>query len=235
MMDCDAYSEPLNAMLDGALPTEEMAALTSHLAACPDCARHLAELAKLRAALQDAVPEEAVAPEFYAKIAGLLDREAAAAQKFTAPVITFKQRPSRRNAGWLAAWGAIAAMLVILIMPHHDASRDLMSVRDAALRSNMSQSVAANMPGPMVAGFELVASRSDIVAGHRARVFAYTRAGQTVTLCVWAANGEPAHGVRDAVYQGMAIRYWNDGKQEYWAATPGATATLDSFVATLRT
>ena len=109
-----------------------------------------------------------------------------------------------------------------------------MSVRDAALRTNVSQSVAANIPGPMVAGFDLAASRPDIVAGHRAQVFAYTRAGQTVTLCIWAANGEPAHGVRDAVYQGMAIRYWNDGKQEYWAATPGPAATLDDFVRTLK-
>ena len=234
-MDCDAYSEPLNAMLDGALPAGEMATLASHLAACPDCARHLAELADLRAALQEAVPDEAVASEFYTKIAGLLDREVAAAQKFAAPVIPFKPRPSRRNAGWMAAWGAIAATLVILLIPHHDASRDLMSVRDAALRTSMSQSVAANMPGPMVAGFELASSRSDIVAGHRAGVFAYTRAGQMVTLCMWAANGEPAHGVRNAVYQGMTIRYWNDGKREYWAATPGPTATLDSFVTALRT
>jgi len=235
-MDCDAYSEPLNAMLDGALPAGEMATLASHLAACPDCARHLAELADLRAALQDVVPEEAVAPEFYAKIAGLLDREAAVIKpEFTAPVIPFRQRPLRRNAGWIGAWGAIAAMLVILLMPHHDASRDLMSVRDAALRTNMPQRVAANMPGPMVAGFNLTASRSDIVAGHPTRVFAYTRAGQTVTLCIWAANGEAAHGLRNAVYQSMAIRYWNDGKQEYWAATSGPTATLDSFVTALRT
>ena len=81
-MSCDAYSEPLNAMLDGALPAGDMAALTSHLAACPDCARHLAELATLRAALQNAIPEEAVSPEFYAKIAGLLDRDATGAPKF---------------------------------------------------------------------------------------------------------------------------------------------------------
>ncbi len=179
-MDCDAYSEPLNAMVDGALPAGEMAALASHLAACPDCARHLAELADLRAALQDVVPEEAVAPEFYAKISGLLDREAAVIKpEFTAPVIPFRQRPLRRNAGWIGAWAAVAAMLVVLLMPHHDASRDLMSVRDAALRTNMAQSVAANMPGPMVAGFDLAASRSDIVArasGH-ASSFAYTRAG----------------------------------------------------------
>jgi anti-sigma factor RsiW len=235
-MSCDAYSEPLNAMLDGELPAGDMASLTLHLAECPDCARHLAELSALRASLQDAIPEDAVSPDFYEKIGGLLDREAAVMKpEFRAPVIAFKQRPLRRNWGWITAWGAVAAMLVILLMPHHDESRDLMSVRDAALRANVSQSVASNIPSPAVPGFRLAASRPDIVAGHAAHVFAYTRADQTVTLCIWAANGEPAHGVRNAIYRGMAISYWNDGKQEYWAATPGPAATLNAFVAALKT
>jgi anti-sigma factor RsiW len=125
-------------------------------------------------------------------------------------------------------------MLVLLLLPHPDATRDLMSVRDAALRGGIAQGVATNIGAPAAVGFTLASARADIVAGHPARVFGYARADQTVTLCIWPAGGEPAHGVRDARYRGMTIRYWNDGKQEYWAASSGQAAVLDDFVAALR-
>jgi len=230
------YSEQLSAMLDGELAPADMAALTVHLAACPDCAKHLAELAALRAALHDEIPEEEVSPDFYAKISGLLDQPISKPEPdVEAPnVIALKLRPVRRNAGWIAAVSAIAAMLMVLLLPHHDETKDLMSVRDAALRGSLSQMVASNMAGPTVDGFRLADARSDIVAGHQAQVFAYMRANQTVTLCVWSANGEPAHGIRNAVYKGMAISYWNDGQQEYWVATAGPVTTLNDFVAALK-
>ena len=230
------YGEQLSAMLDGELAPADTAALTVHLAACPDCAKHLAELAALRAALHDEIPEEEVSPDFYEKISGLLDQQTSmsAQEVKAANVITFKPGPARRNAGWIAAVTAVAAMLMVLLLPHHEETKDLMSVRDAALRGSVSQMVASNMVGPAVAGFHLAAARSDIVAGHPTQVFAYARANQTVTLCIWSANGEPAHGVRNAVYKGIAIRYWNDGQQEYWAATTGPATTLNDFVAALK-
>jgi anti-sigma factor RsiW len=230
------YSEQLSAMLDGELAPADMAALTVHLASCPDCARHLAELAALRAALHDEIPEEEVSPDFYEKISGLLDQQTSmpAREVKAANVIAFKPGPVRRNAGWIAPVTAIAAMLVVLLLPHHDETEDLMSVRDAALRGSVSQMVASNTAGPTVEGFRRASARSDIVAGHPAQVFAYTRANQTVTLCVWSANGEPAHGIRNAVYKGMAISYWNDGKQEYWVATTGPATTLNDFVAAMK-
>ncbi len=225
-MSATAYAEQLSAMLDGELPPEEMAAMATHLASCADCARHLAELAALRSALQDTVPDADAPPEFYARISGLLEAPAG-------NVVAFRAHPVRRNASWVAAGAAIAAMLVLLLLPHPDPTRDLMSVRDAALRGGVSQ-MAGNVAAPLASGFRLVSARADIVAGHKARVFAYARADQTVTLCIWPANGEPAHGVRAARYRGMAIRYWNDGSQEFWAASNGAAATLDDFVTALR-
>jgi anti-sigma factor RsiW len=104
-----------------------------------------------------------------------------------------------------------------------------MSVRDAALRGSVSPTVASTA-GPAIPGFLLTASRSDIVAGHPARVLAYSKDRQTITLCIWSSNGEAAHGVRHAVYKGMGISYWNDGKQEYWAATTGTNGLLENFV-----
>ncbi|MDR3522102.1 MAG: zf-HC2 domain-containing protein [Acidocella sp.] len=230
-MSCPDYSERLNAMLDGELSPSDLVVVAVHLASCPECLQHVSELAELRVCLQRAIPEEEVSPEFYDKIAGMLDSEPVGAAGET-KVITFKAPSKRQHLVWLAAGAAIAAMLSITFMPRHDETRDLMSVHDAALRGNISQNVAVNS-GSAVAGFYLASARSDIVAGHPAQVLAYTRSGQTITLCVWSANGEPAHGVRNAVYKGMAISYWNDGKQEYWAATAGPAATLDEFVSAI--
>jgi anti-sigma factor RsiW len=116
------YSERLSALLDGELPAAEVAVVTQHLAGCAECMRHLSELAELRASLQQAVPEEDVAPEFYDKIAGLLDGELL---KSVEPgnVIAFKPRARREITAWLAAGTAVAAMLAVMLMPHHDETR----------------------------------------------------------------------------------------------------------------
>ena len=229
-MTCTDRTESLNALLDGELPPAEMQALTAHLAICPDCSRHLAELAQLRAALQREIPEEAVPPEFTARIAALLDQPATPMTRRPASnVVPFKKRNIRESVAWLAAASAIAAVLTLTLLPHHDVTKDLLSVRDAALRAGITQNIAENT-APPVPGFQLTSARADVVAGHPAQVFAYAGATKPITLCVWAANGEPAHGVREAAFKNMQIAYWNDGTEEYWAATTGPAAALDDFV-----
>ena len=231
-MNHESYSEQLNAMLDGELCATEIVPLARHITACPDCARQLAELTALRAALHQEYQAEGAASEFYAKMTGLLDRERQQPESST--VIPFQPRPVRHRIAWLAAGTAIAAMLMIWLLPRQDVTPDLMSVRDAALRGNISASIAISNSGPVIPGFRLTASRSDIVAGHPARILAYSKDRQTVILCIWSANGEAAHGVRRAVYKGMAINYWNDGRQEYWATTTGPNSLLEDFVTSAR-
>ena len=74
-MNHETYSEQLNAMLDGELRATDIAPLARHITACPDCARELAELTALRAALHQEYQADGVSSEFYTKIAGLLDSE----------------------------------------------------------------------------------------------------------------------------------------------------------------
>jgi len=220
-MSCAEYNESLNALLDGELPPAEAATLASHLAACPACTQTLAELAELRAGLALALPEEAP-PELQARIEALLLADGAEIIPFTPkPRSWLPNRP-----GWIAAT-ALAAALMLTFLPHHDETKDLMSVRDAALRGGPAM-YAATTPPPAVPGFQLTSSRMDIVAGHIAQVAVYTRDGQSITLCTWPANGEPAHGVKHAQYHGMTIDYWNDGDHEYWAAS--TSPDLPGFV-----
>lgn len=225
-MSYPEFAERLSAMLDGELSTAEMAEVTSHLATCPECSRHLTELAGLRAALHEEFPKEDVPPEFQDKISALLGQAAAPP---SAKIIAFPKRPIRERLAWLAASAAVAAMLITTFLPRHDETKDLMSVRDAALRGTVWQS-ALHATAPTASGYYLTAARTDIVAGHPAQVYAYGGGSQPITLCVWSANGEPAHGVRNAVFKGMSIAYWNDGSEEYWAATTAPAATLASFV-----
>ncbi len=229
-MSHNSYAEQLNAMLDGELPATAITPLARHVAACPDCAKHLAELAALHMALQQEYPAAEVPQEFYEKINGLLDREMPQPPK----VIRYQPRPVRRRIAWLAAGTAVVAMLAILLLPRQVATPDLMSVRDAALRGSAWQTSHGIPAGPAVAGFQLVTARSDIIAGHSAQVLTYLKDHQTIVLCIWSANGEPAHAVRKAIYKGMAINYWNDGKHEYWAATTGAGSLLENFVAAIK-
>jgi len=230
-MSCVDRQEHLNALLDGELSAEETAALTAHLAVCPDCAKSLAGLARLRAALTHAIPEEEVSADLLMRVEAALDAEAAVRPAHD--IIPFRRRPPARRLAWIGAGAAIAAGLTIALLPRDDKSRDLMAVRDATLRGALAQ-LQTGPAVPAVRGFQFASARMDVVAGHRSQVLVYKRNGDTITLCIWPANGEPAHGVRKTVYQNTAISYWNDGKREFWAASaePGGAA-LSDFVRAL--
>lgn len=222
-MSCADYTEQLNALLDGELPPDQAAPLTAHLAACPACTQTLAELAQLRAGLAQILPEEPAPAELQARIEAMLATEGA-------EIIPFTPKKSRwlpNRPGWVAAT-ALAAALMLTFLPHHDVTKDLLSVHDAALRS-MPAIEANAAPPPVVPGFQLTGTHMDEVAGHLAQVAVYTKNGQTITLCSWAANGEPAHGVKHTQYRAMSIDYWNDGDHEYWAASN--SPDLPGFVA----
>lgn len=219
-MSCADYNESLNALLDGEITPAQAAPLVAHIAGCADCTRTLAELAELRAGLALALPGEEVPADLQARIEAML----------TPDVLPFRHR-WRPAPSWLAA-GALAAALMLALLPRHDETKDLMSVRDAALRGGTGRGgTGLAVQAPAVPGFQLASSRTDVVAGHMAQVAVYIRGGQTITLCNWPANGEKAHGVEQARYRGMGISYWNNGKTEYWVASTG---DVQDFVAALR-
>ncbi|HEX3983881.1 MAG TPA: zf-HC2 domain-containing protein [Acidisoma sp.] len=224
-MSCDDWTLHINAFLDGALSPPEAAALTAHLEACPACTRMLAELAALRGAIAELDVDEAPSAALEARVHALLD---AASGKGKLRVL----RPSWRMATGLVVSAALAATVLLTLSPRKDVRPDLMSVRDAALRVSLSAAPEAKVPA--VTGFTLVSARQDLVAGHEALVAVYRQGDAMITLCAWPAGREPAHGVVDAAYRGMAIRYWNDGHEEYWAASAAPAPVLPTFVQALR-
>jgi len=213
-------NEQLSALLDGELPPAETAALAAHLAACQDCLRTWGELADLRAAMAGLEREE-VPPGLEARILALTD----------APSKILPFRPRWRQFGLLAATAGLAAALTLALLPQ-DKTADFMAVRDAALRGGVTQLAQAG--APVVPGFRLAGTRRDEVAGHHAQIAVYTGNGASITLCIWPAGSEPAHGLKTTVYRGMAITYWNDGHEEYWVASPMPAPALPAFVQALR-
>jgi anti-sigma factor RsiW len=244
-MNCDDRIDQISALLDGELPAAEVAALTAHIALCPECARVLAELGDLRGALAEAVPEEPVSADFTARIERALEMEADRPEADrpearrpeadqpeahqAAKVIPFRPRRVRLMTGGFGAGLAAAAVVMLLLWPHHDNTVDLAAVRDAALRGTMTAMSNSTGSAPAVGGFSLVSMRMDVIAGHRAQVAVYGQGSARVTLCIWPAGHEPAHAVRTATYRGTVIRYWNDGVREFWATSP-SPQTLGAFV-----
>jgi anti-sigma factor RsiW len=222
-MSCDDRFEQVSALLDGELAAAELGQLTAHLAACPACAQLLAELGALRAALAQAVPEEEISGDFLRRV-----ETALAAEPQPAPrVLAFRRRRVIGPFALGAAAAAIAAMLFTTLQPAKNIA-DLAAVRDAALRGNAA--IGVSVPAaPPPAGYSLAFARSDVVAGHAAEVLTYTRQGQPFTLCIWKANGEPPHGLRQGRYRGMNIAYWNDGREEYWVAAEQPAAAVAAF------
>lgn len=231
-MSCEERIVPLSALLDGELEAAELAELTAHIAACPDCARRLAELGALSAMLADAVPEEKISPDFLARIEAALDAEAAIAPvQAGAIVLPFRRRvPALRGFILGAAAAALAASMFFTSLKPPGNIVDLAAVRDTALRGSVRLTASAvPADAPVIPGYRLASARGDIVAGHAARVLAYATAQQSITLCIWKANGEPAHGPREGSYRGMNIVYWNDGAEEYWAASSLPVAQIAAF------
>jgi anti-sigma factor RsiW len=220
-MSCKHPHEPLNALLDGELPPAEAAALSAHLAACPDCRLTLRELAELRAAIAELERAE-VPAALEARIRALTD---------AAPAKILPFRPRWRQFGLLAATAGLAAALTLAVLPK-DRTADFMAVRDAALRGGLTQ--LADAGAPTVPGFTLTGTRRDEVAGHHAQIAVYTRNGVRFILCIWPAGREPARGLESTVYRGMAISYWNDGHEEYWVASKMPAPALPGFVQALR-
>ncbi len=222
-MNCDDWTLQINALLDGALSPSEAAALAGHLNTCADCRRMLSEFASLRSAMAELTGAEEPSAALVGHVHALVDAPPGKVRLLRSRV--------RRGAG-LAVAAALAATVLLMIPPAKDVQPDLMSVRDATLRTSLSTGVVAEAPA--VPGFTLVSARQDFVAGHRAQVAVYRHGDAMITLCTWPAGRERAHGVINATYHGMVIHYWNDGRTEYWAASLISGPALPDFVQGLR-
>jgi anti-sigma factor RsiW len=258
-MICPDRETALNALSDGELDAAAARALAAHVATCPGCAAGLAGLLALRAELAALAPAgpapEALRQRVEASVAKAAARPGSRGR---VPGRTAAARAARHGLAGFAAGLAVASVVAVTMIatrPSTHEAATLSALADSARRAALPVAAltppGAAAPSPTVwftrhglaappapdlaaAGFRFGSYRGDLVAGHRAAVLDYARAGHPVALFAWPPRpGEAAHPPRTARTQGMTVTYWNNGRTEFWVvgADPQAVA---AFVAAYR-
>lgn len=227
-MNCEDRTLDLNALIDGELPGGSENALLAHMATCPACASDFAGLLTLRSRLTRLAPFEPPSEE----LATHIERSIARPGRGSGPA----RRAVRSVLVGVSAL-ALAAAVILLLLPRHDGAPTVRAVADASLRQELPKSAIiladtrvggadawfarhhlATPPAPDLAsvGFTFLGCRTDIIAGHRASILVYGRDGDRLTLVAWPTDGETAHKARVASAEDQAVRYWNNGELEFW-------------------
>jgi len=239
---CDEMRLLLQADLDGELDAAAAAAISAHLAACPDCAPQQRAMAALSAQLRSELPYHAAPPAL---------RQAIAARLAGAPVAARRlQRRLPIWLGWGASFGAGAALaaclaLLLLAPAAPDLPGDVVASHIRALQPGHLADVASTDQhtvkpwfdgrldyAPPVKdlagqGFPLVGGRLDYLAGRPVAALAYRRAQHVIDLYVWPGPaGTPSSGTRN----GYNYVHWTGQGMVFWAVSDLNRSELEQFV-----
>jgi anti-sigma factor RsiW len=225
-MKCPERELELNMLVDGEIERDAEMGLLEHIAVCPNCAGELAGLLALKSRLNRLVPVEPPTTELAITIEAALR-----------PYNSYQNYKKLKMASYIIASFAIAAAIILTIMPREDRAT-VRAIADAASRQNITGSaitladtrvggadawfksqslVAPPTPDLSQFGYQFIGCRTDVVAGHRASIIVYRRDNDQISLLAWPANHEPPHKPRFAHINRDAMEYWNNGKLEFWA------------------
>jgi anti-sigma factor RsiW len=240
----------LPAYLDGELDATDSRAFDDHLTQCADCARELAKLRELRAALQD----ESFRFSPPTVLTGKIQTALSAERKIRIPT----HRPWTT---WLAAASVLigiglagAGMTLILRAPSAD-DRMIAELASGHARSLLADhlfDVAASDQhtvkpwfqgkidfAPPVKdlkeqGFALAGGRLDYLDGHTAAALVYRRRQHVINLFVWPANEAGDSTVRDLSRRGYQMAHWIAGGLNFWAVSDLNADELGEFARLVR-
>jgi anti-sigma factor RsiW len=221
-------NEDLNLLIDGEITIAAEHALLDHLAGCQRCAADMAGLLALRGRLARIAPIEPVPEALALQIAHAV----------TSPAPE-KAAMRTRSIRWVAAGTLLlAASLMLLLFPRHNAEPALQAVLDTSMRQNIAPSSLvladtrvggaaawfrrhhlAVMPVPDLSavGFKFEGCRTDVVDGHRASILVYGSSSGPMTVLAWPEHAEVRHRPRIALSGDQVTTYWQNGKLEFWA------------------
>lgn len=237
-LDCREALLLIDAAIDGETDAADRAALEAHAAACPDCARVLAERQALSRRIRETATRHATPEAFRSRLLAALPPEEPVAKSVEA-----RSPPSRRpdsgRLGWThwLSWGGAAvtfaaglALFLAAPPPPDTLTRDLLG---AHLRSLMGAHITDvessdrhtvkpwfngridfSPPVPDLAGdgFPLIGGRLDYVDEHPAAALVYRRRQHILNLFVWTEPGGGASGAAPVSKRnGYAILRWHQG------------------------
>lgn len=248
MRNCAEIRNQIGALRDGELAPSQAAAVTLHVASCPECARRAAALDALGQRLREPSLSFAPSPELAPRIRTAIDFES-------------REREDRRRRVVPISWLALAAAAGIVVGTVAMLTRGR-AVRSEALAAELaSDQVRSLLPGRLVdvpssdrhnvkpwfagklafsppvpdlsaEGFPLAGGRIDVLAGRQAAALVYSRRLHVINVYVCAADGAP--GEASGLANGFHIRHWNQGGMAFWAVSELETEELDHFVTLFR-
>lgn len=244
----------VHAYFDGELDAVSAAAIERHVGHCPECRTLLEDLERTRADLRRELEYGQAPPALRARIAAMLDREAAAAARRAAPRAAWRGRPfwlgTVAGAGTALAAGVAVLLLAPLLfaaLPDELIAAHLRSLEPGKLTQVVSTDRHTVKPwfagrvdvSPVVAdfaaqGYRLVGGRADSIDRQRAAVLVYEHGAHVIN--VFAFMPPRAAPAAQATRRGYHIACWRGGDLEYCAVSDAGweeLATLRQLLADL--
>ncbi len=244
----------VQACFDGELDAVTAAAVERHAAQCAECRALLEDLERARARLRAALPYEQAPAALRVALTRMLETEAAAEQRATAPRAPWRGRPF-----WLGAFAgagaALAASVAVVLLapllfaqlPEELIAAHLRSLQPGQLTQVISTDRHTVKPwfagradvSPVVAdfapqGYRLVGGRADPLEHQRAAVLVYAHGAHVINVFAFLPGRvePPAELTR----RGYHIACWRSGDLDYCAVSDAGweeLATLRQLIADL--
>ena len=247
-MPC-AESLKVQAAFDGELDAVSAAAAERHAEHCPECHALLEHLELTRAAMRRELDQTQAPPELRARIAGMLDLEAAAERRAAQPRVRSGWRARPFWLGTLTGAGlALAASLAVVLLapllfatlPDELVAAHLRSLEPGQLTAVISTDRHTVKPwfagrtdvSPVVEdfsaqGYRLVGGRADYLDRQRAPVLVYEHGAHLINVFAFLPGREPLPA--QVTRRGYHIVCWRGGDLGYCAVSDAGWEELDGL------
>jgi anti-sigma factor RsiW len=239
----------VEAYLDEELDAAQQAAITQHLAGCPNCSAVYARLRRQKGDIKKTASYYSAPPMLKRSIGEALERLSAEEDK-----------PPREKP-WRGL--AIAASLLLAL----SVSWNLLQLRPRSTADDLAQSVLAGHVRSLVSnglvdvvssdqhtvkpwfagkldfspevkdlaaqGFPLAGGRVDYLADRRVAALVYHRRQHVITLFIWPNGSAPVRET-SITHNGYHLLQWTDGSMTYWAVSDVSLPELENFRALFR-
>lgn len=262
-MSCKLTNRFVPGYLDGELDLSRTIEMETHLQVCAECARELATLQAMRAALQRNSLAYAAPQALRERIQSSL--RASAPSPASAPVEA-PERASSWNAFQFLRWAGAFAVLVLCavvawqLLPGFRGPANEQQLAAEVLTSHV-RSLEANHLMDVVStdqhtvkpwfdgkldfsppvedlasdGFPLVGGRLDYLEGRQVAALVYQRRKHFINVFVWPVAAGSGSTQILAPQQGYNMTRWSRGGFQFWAVSDVSAVDLAEFVRLLET